>query len=59
MICEVFNPLVANMAESLLYGWIEILYSDLNVDAVLGSQTGNGSRTNMVDPQRQICERSP
>ncbi len=59
MICEVFNLLVANMAESPRYGWIEILYCDLNVDAVLGSQTGNGSRTNMIDTQRQISERSP
>jgi len=41
MIYDEFNPLIANMIENPLYSWIEILYRDLDVDAILGGQSRN------------------
>ncbi len=53
---EVFKARVASPIEGKLNRWGKVLYGDLNVDPILCRQTGNGSRTNMIDTQRQITQ---
>ena len=53
---DMFEAFVPCSLDRCLYCRSEALNSDLNVDAILGGQTGNRCRTDMVYPERKLAQ---